>query len=77
MLNWGAVGEVVDNGLLAGLLGWGGGGELLCHLNVIITFLIHQAIMRCSYATHALDIRSHTLGIRWSYAGDALLMRYS
>ena len=74
VLNWGAVGGVVESGLLPGLLGW---GSYFDTWNVIITFLIHQVIMRCSYATHALDIRWHALDIRWSYAGDALLMRYS
>ena len=52
VLNWGAVGEVVESGLLAGLVGW---EEF--SWNVIITFLIYQFIMRCSYAADALDIR--------------------
>ena len=54
LLNWGAVGEVVESCLLAGLLGW---GEFCGTWNAIITFLIQQVIMRCSYATRALDIR--------------------
>ena len=55
VLNWGLiVAEVVESGLLAGLLGW---VELPWHLECYHHFLIHQVIMRCSYATRALDVR--------------------
>ena len=64
LLNWGAVGEVVESGLLAGLLGW---GELLCDLECHQQFPHpsgHRALfIRYSCARHTLTYAKHTLVI--------------
>ena len=74
LLNWGAVGEVVESGLLAGLLGW---EEFPWHLECYHHFPHpsgHQALFICySCARHTLTYARHTR----SYAGDSLLIRYS
>ena len=66
MLNWGAVGEVVESGLLAGM----GGGvfpwHLECHHHFPHPSGFHALFIRSTYARHAL-----------TYADDALLIRYS